>query len=313
MRPILRCALAAVVLTGCGVGPGALPATPGAVVAARPVVAQAASSQQASKPVMGDSVITPVAVAAPDPEIKPVAQAGADGIMAGTPKTPEELGQAFKVMRDGMKGTDGKAFDLFNMEVPANAVTENDPSLQPTPGLGFDVQAMPETTQDKADKEAYKWASDAKQIYVGWGYSGRWAPLSMFGLSRHVYYSVDKKRLLYVDYNFFRFTKARWESDDIVLKYAGKYITWVLSEPRGRYPYNGREAFNQATKYGYSYQNRPRATIKATLISPLIIGPKWIFFDGVDRPCLIVDAADGQVTTDGWVLDILKILFTFNP
>lgn len=270
------------------------------------------TSQQASKPVMGDPVITPVAVTAPAPVPKTEARPAVTEPAA--PKTLEELGEAFKTIREGARTADDKAFNLFDMgEVPDNAVVENDASLQPTPGLGFGVQAMPETTQDKADKEAYKWASDAKQIYVGWGYAGRWAPLSMFGQSRHVYYSVDKKRLLYVDYNFFRFTKARWESDDIILKYAGKYITWVLSEPRGRYPYNGREAFGQASKYGYSYQNRPRATIKATLISPLIIGPKWIFFDGVDRPALIVDAADGQVTTDGWVLDILKILFTFNP
>lgn len=284
-----------------------MPAKPAAVSLPAAPPAQAAADRQANRPVVGDPVISPVAVTAPAPAARPAAE-------PTVPQTPEQLGEVFQTLRDGARTPDGKAFNLFDMgEVPAHAVVEKDSSLQPTPGLGFSVQAMPETTQFKADKEAYQWASDAKQIYVGWGYAGRWAPLSIFGQSRHVYYSVDKKRLLYVDYNFFRFTKSRWESDDIILKYAGKYITWVLSEPRGRYPYNGREAFGEAMKYGYSYQNRPRATIKGILISPLLIGPKWIFFDGVDRPALFVDAADGQVTTDGWVLEILRLLFTFNP
>jgi hypothetical protein len=271
-----------------------------------------------AEPIMTDPVINPVALKAPEAKapatlpaeaVKPVSDS-----LPAQPKSLEELGHAFKVLREGMQTKDGKAFNLFETgEVPENAFVEHDSSLQPTPGLGFSVQAMPETTQGKADKEAYAWASDAKEIYVGWGFGGRWAPMALFGQSRHVYYSVQKTRLLYVDYNFFKFTKARWESDDIILKFGGKYITWVLSEPRGRFPYNGREAFWEANRFGYTYHNRTRATIKAICISPLIVGPKWIFMDGVDKPTMVVDAADGEVKWDGLLLDILRLLFTFNP
>ncbi|MBM3268489.1 MAG: hypothetical protein FJZ01_12640 [Candidatus Sericytochromatia bacterium] len=306
MSPILRYALAAVVLTGCGNPAPAQLAAPDKVTTVATVPASAAKAPLPTEPVLADPVINPVAA-------KPATAPALQPALPAQPGNPQELGEAFKALRDGMTTKDGKPFNLFDMgEVPANAVIEKDASLA-APGLGFSVQAMPEGTQGKADKEAFKWASDAKEIYVGWGYAGRVAPLAFFGQSRHVYYSVEKSRLLYIDYNFFSFTKARWESDDIVLKLGGKYITWLLSEPRGRFPYNGREAFWEATKYGYSYHNRPKATIKAICISPLIIGPKWVFFDAVDKPIIIVDAADGEVRWDGWLIDILRLLFTFNP
>ncbi len=309
MRPILRYALAAVVLTGCG-NPAPHLASPAKVTTAAtaPTVAAALQAPLPKEPVLADPVINPVAA-------RPAIVPALESKTPAQPKTPAELGEAFKALREGVQTKDGKPFDLFATgEVPPDAVVEHDATLQEdTPAVGFTVQAMPESTQGKADKEAFKWAGDAKEIYVGWGYAGRVAPLAFFGQSRHVYYSVEKARLLYIDYNFFSMTKARWESDDIVLKLGGKYITWLLSEPRGRFPYNGREAFWEATKYGYSYHNRPRATIKAICISPLIIGPKWVFFDAVDKPAIIVDAADGEVRWDGWLLEILRLLFTFNP
>lgn len=301
MKSFIKVALSAAFLAGCGAPPQVATPDKGRVVTDAVLSPFAATVAKPDR-IVGDAVLSPVAGKAPVAEAKTPA----------APTSLAEMGQAFKIIREGMVSKSGKAFDPFEVgEVPAHAITVPDESLKPSTGYG--VQAQPETTQDKADKEALKWAGDAKQIYVGWGFAGRWAPLAMFGQSRHVYYSVDKTRLLYLDYNFFRFTKSRWESDDIILKFAGKYISWVLTEPRGRYPYNGLDAFNQASKYGYAYQNRPKATIKAICIHPIFVGPKWVFFDSIGRPAMVVDAATGETTWDGLLLDILKLLFTFNP
>lgn len=315
VRPILRGALAAVVLAGCGASPHLPIATPD-----KGSVASSPSRSTTGKPILApqvtDAVILPVALTDTTLNHTQLAEenSASDAMPMAKPTKIEELPEAFRLLRDGFKNNQGEPFNLFDLgDAPAHAVIEPEPSLSPTPGIGFSVQAMPEKTQGKADNEAFKWAADARQIYVGWGFSGRWAPLSSFGQSRHVYYSITKKRLLYVDYSFLHFTRARWESDDIILKIGGKYLTWILTEPRGRYPYNGREAFNEAARWGYVYENRPRAIIKGIAIHPILIGPKWVFFDASDRPSMTVDAADGEVRWDGYLLDILRLLFMINP
>ncbi|MEB3237181.1 MAG: hypothetical protein VKO64_06115 [Candidatus Sericytochromatia bacterium] len=238
-----------------------------------------------------------------DPVIRPIAVA----------PTPE---QELRSAADAFAGAARKAFGpgkaLLDLdEVPADATVsdlDTEGSLLP----GFSVQAKPETTQARADREAYAWAYDAKMLYVGWGFAGRSSIWQFFGQSRHVYYSPSKQRLLYLDYNFFRMKKSMWQSRDIVLEYGGKVISFFLNEPRGEFPFNGREAYNQATRMGYSYGNRSYATIKGVCIQPLLIGPNWFYMDVTGKPTVMVDAVTGESRMSHWLMDVVRIIFSIS-
>lgn len=89
MKPILRCALAAVVLSGCGVGSGAMPAKPAsAPLPAMQPQARVGADPQARSSVVGDPVITPVAVTAPAPASAPAAQPALAAPPADEPAPP---------------------------------------------------------------------------------------------------------------------------------------------------------------------------------------------------------------------------------
>ncbi len=232
------------------------------------------------------------------------------------PRSAADMQQALRTLTGGLETADGKPFNLFDTaNPPADAVTTPDPALSAAPSgaSGYSTQALPETTQSQADAAAYAWAPDAQQIWVGWGYWGRWAPLSIFGQARHVYYSESKQRLLYLDYDFFRLQKSEWQSDNIVMKFAGKYITDVLDDARGSFPYDGYDAFNEARQSGYDYSSRTTADIKAICIEPIFLGPQWIFFNEMNRPAMIVDANTGEVSDSGLLWDIIQAVSYLSP
>ncbi|MBM3259413.1 MAG: hypothetical protein FJY99_06680 [Candidatus Sericytochromatia bacterium] len=240
-----------------------------------------------------------------DPVIRPIAITPDQG-------PEQELRSAFDAFAGSARQAFGADKPLLDLdEVPAGATVsdlDSEGSLLP----GFSVQAKPETTQARADREAYAWAYDAKMLYVGWGFSGRSSLWQFLGQSRHVYYSASKQRLLYLDYNFFRMKKSVWQSRDIVLEYGGKIISFFLNEPRGEFPFNGREAYNEATRMGYSYGNRTYATIKGVCLQPLLVGPSWFYMDVTGKPTVMVDAVTGESRMSHWLMDVVKIIFSIS-
>ena len=304
-------------LAGCGVSTTQL-TLPTASAARTPVAkAVVAASATAITPAHGASS-TPAGQAMARPVVGSTQSGGLTAQPAEplVPHSAADTQQALRILASGLKTADGKPFNLFDTSnPPADAVTTPDPALSAaqTGASGYSTQAMPETTQAEADATAYAWAPDAQQIWVGWGYWGRWAPLSIFGQARHVYYSDSKQRLLYLDYDFFRLEKSEWQSDNIVMKFAGKYITDVLDDARGSFPYDGYDAFNEARQAGYDYSSRTNADIKAICIEPIFIGPKWIFFDETNRPAMIVDANTGEVSDSGLLWDIIQAVSYLSP
>ncbi len=161
------------------------------------------------------------------------------------------------------------------------------------------VAAKPESSQEKADGEAYKWASDSRQLYIGWGF--KW--VSLFGTSRHAYYSPSRNRVLLIDYNWLGFKKHASEVDSPVYRLAAA----ILSTPHDDYLYNCKQCFNMAKDAGY--ENRAQ-NCRAFMVQLPILGPHWIFLDSTDRPQVIVNARSGSLTTTGPVIEILRFLFT---
>lgn len=178
---------------------------------------------------------------------------------------------------------------------------DNLDALDEQPAYG--TQTTPEKTQAKADELARTWSPDAKQLWLGWGFK----TISLFGNSRHVYFSADKKRLLTIDFGFWGTKRGQYETTGLVVQYAGKLIATFLQEPRDIYPISGREAYNRARYKAYT--NPTRGTMKVILINPYIVGPQWVFLDASNKPSVCVDANTGEVTSGGLLLDILGYLF----
>jgi hypothetical protein len=165
------------------------------------------------------------------------------------------------------------------------------------------VQTTPYKTQAKADQLARAWASDAREIWLGWGFKY----FSIFGRARHVYYSKSKRRRYTIDFGFWGNVLGQYEDNDLLTIAAGNLIAKLLQEPRDVYPVDGRRAYNYARQYGW--QVPTNATVKTILICPYLIGPKWVFMGEDGKPGALVDANTGEVTTDGLLLTVISILF----
>lgn len=174
-------------------------------------------------------------------------------------------------------------------------------AIDETPAFG--VQTSPEKTQVKADELAHEWAPDAKQLWLAWGFK----TFSLFGNSRHVYYSATKKRMLTIDFGFWGTRRGQYETTGLVVQYAGKLIATFLKEPRDIYPVSGREAYNRARYQAYT--DPTRGTMKVLLIQPYLVGPQWVFLDARNKPSVCVDANTGEVTSGGLLLNLLGYLF----
>lgn len=168
---------------------------------------------------------------------------------------------------------------------------------------GYGIMATPESTQAKAVKQAQEWASDAEQLYLGWGFKG----LTFVGHARHVFWSPSKKKLLTLDYGFWGTLKDQVETENLAMKYGGALVRQMLREPSDRHEFNGKEAYQRAKKAGFEAPTH--GAIKGILLDVYFLGPFWIFFDYRNQPAVMVDANDGRVISDSHVLDILKYLF----
>ncbi len=168
---------------------------------------------------------------------------------------------------------------------------------------GYGVMATPDSTQAKAVTHAKTWASDAEQLYLGWGF--KW--MTFVGHSRHVFWSPTKKKLLTLDYGFWGSLKDQYESESLAMTYGGSLVRQLLREPSDTHAFNGKDAFQRAKKAGL--QAPAQGAIKAILLDAYFVGPVWIFFDYRNEPAMLVDANDGRVISDSHILDILKYLF----
>ena len=199
---------------------------------------------------------------------------------------------------------------LQRLEADLKQVAAYGPLIQnlDTLGAGLDnesaygVMATPESTQAKAVATARAWASDAEQLYLGWGF--KW--LTFIGHSRHVFWSNSKKKLLTLDYGFWGNLSDQVETDNLAMRYGSSIIRQLLREPSDRHEFNGKEAFQRAKKAGL--QAPTQGAIKAILLDIYFLGPVWIFFDYRNEPAMLVDGNDGRVISDSYVLDILKYL-----
>lgn len=235
--------------------------------------AQAPAAAQAPLPTLGAAPADPDAG-----RLVPVATPAQDEHAAA-------LATAKAIAAYGPVVTDLENLDVFN-DQPA-----------------FGVQTTPEKTQAKADELAHAWASDSKQLWLAWGFK----TVSLFGNSRHVYYSACKKRMLTIDFGFWGTKRAQYETTGLTVQYAGKLISALLKEPRDIYPVSGREAYNRVRNQAYT--NPTRGTMKVILIQPYIVGPQWVFLDERNKPSVCVDANTGEVTSGGILLELLGYLF----
>lgn len=166
----------------------------------------------------------------------------------------------------------------------------------------YGLMATPESTQAAAVATARAWASDAEQLYLGWGF--KW--LTVIGHARHVFWSDSKKKLLTLDYGFWGNLRDQVESDNLAMRYGSSIVKQLLREPSDRHDFDGKAAFQRAKKAGL--QAPAQGAIKAILLDVYFLGPVWIFFDYRNEPAMLVDANDGRVISDSYVLDILKYL-----
>lgn len=167
----------------------------------------------------------------------------------------------------------------------------------------YGVQTTPQKTQEKADAAAREWASDSKQMWLGWGFK----TFAFFGRSRHVYFSASKKRLLTIDFNFWGKKIGEYETTGLVTQYAGKLISKVLEEPRDAYAIDGADAYRIAKQAGF--QMPTNGNIKVLLFQPMFFGPQWLFLNGENKPSVIVDAKTGEVSSGGLLLQLIGYIF----
>lgn len=272
MKTLSSLILACVIVSGCGVRTDLMPTAPLRVkTTSGPIKGDPIVSPQAATPVQGDPIVSPHAAV---PGQNPSSNAQTD--------TPTSM---FKELA-------GYGPLLTDLE-----------TLEPGEESSYGVQTTPEKTQEKADRAALEWSTDAQQIYLGWGFRG----ISWFGTSRHVYFSPSKKRTLTLNYGFFGGLKSRYESSSIVLTLGGSLITKLLREPRDVHAFSGRRAWSRAKQNGF--KQATRGTTKALLLEPYFIGPVWVFLDESNKPSMIINAHSGDVSTDGYLLSILRYLF----
>lgn len=167
---------------------------------------------------------------------------------------------------------------------------------------GYAVQTTPQRTQEAADRLARAWSSDAKQLWLAWGFK----TFSLFGHSRHVYFSADKKRMLTIDFGFWGNKVDQYETTGLVAQYAGKLIAAFLQEPRDIYPVRGRDAYLIARRQGYAPTH---GVAKVLMINPYIVGPQWVFLNAQNKPEVLVDANTGEFRNGGTLLQLLGYLF----
>jgi hypothetical protein len=165
----------------------------------------------------------------------------------------------------------------------------------------FQVQVVPSSSQEKADRIAREWAADAKQLYTIWAY---WK-LPVFSITRHAYYSPTKGKALKVEFTVSSlFSKSLEEPAE-----GFDQATLILNEARDRHAVGARDAHAIARRMGYV----PNKYGAAVLLDIKTYGPMWVFADMPSQtegdPVMLVHAETGMVTQGGEVLLLAKYLF----
>jgi hypothetical protein len=168
-------------------------------------------------------------------------------------------------------------------------------------GQSYQIQVVPRSSQDKADRVAWNWASDAQQIYVIWAY---WK-LPALSITRHAYYSPSKGKALKVEFTLSSLFDKSYEEPAEGFDQA----SLVLNEARDRYAYEVKEAHAIARNMGYV----PNKYGAAVLLVTKTHGPLWVFADMPSqtegKPVMLVNAASGMVTQGGEAMLLAKYLF----
>lgn len=162
---------------------------------------------------------------------------------------------------------------------------------------GYSVQLVPGTSQERADKAAKKWAPDARQIFVGWGFWKR----SWIGFVRHGYYSAQKDQALMLDFALSRWAMKKTEESGENYRDAAA----VLQDVSDGYRYKAKLACDIAKANGYV----PAKLHVAALLNFGLYGPGWVFLDDRDwSPSLIVHAETGAVVKSGPMMEAAKLM-----
>lgn len=165
----------------------------------------------------------------------------------------------------------------------------------------YQVQVVPRNSQEKADRIAREWASDARQLYVIWAY---WK-LPILSITRHAYYSPSKGKALKVEFTLASFfPKSLEESAD-----SFEQASLILNEARDRHAFGASEAHAIAKRMGY-HSSKYGA---AVLLDIKAYGPMWVFADMSSQtqgtPVMLVNAQSGMVTQSGEAMMLAEYLF----
>ncbi len=165
----------------------------------------------------------------------------------------------------------------------------------------YQVQVVPRNSQEKADRIAREWASDARQLYAIWAY---WK-LPALSVTRHAYYSPSKGKALKVEFTLSSlFSKSFEEPAD-----GFDQATLVLNEARDRHAVDVKEAHAIAKRMGYV----PNKYGAAVLLDIKTYGPLWVFADMPSQtqgePVMLVNAQTGMVTQGGEAMMLARYLF----
>lgn len=165
----------------------------------------------------------------------------------------------------------------------------------------YQIQVVPRSSQEKADRIAKEWASDAQQLYVIWAY---WK-LPILSITRHSYYSPSKGKALKVEFTLVSlFPKSIEEPAD-----GFEQATLVLNEARDRHAFGVSEAHAIAKRMGY-HSSKYGAAI---LLDIKTFGPMWVFADMPSQtqgtPVMLVNAQSGMVTQSGEAMMLAEYLF----
>ncbi|MNR86918.1 hypothetical protein D3C72_177770 [compost metagenome] len=165
----------------------------------------------------------------------------------------------------------------------------------------FQIQVIPRSSQEKADRLALEWASDARQLYVIWAY---WK-LPALSITRHSYYSPSKGKALKVEFTLSSlFSKTFEEPAD-----GFDQASLILNEARDRHAFGVKDAHAIAKRIGYT----PNKYGAAVLLDLKTHGPMWVFADMPSQtqgePVMLVNAESGMVTQGGEALMLARYLF----
>jgi hypothetical protein len=176
-------------------------------------------------------------------------------------------------------------------------------------GLEHDEQASPyqvqlyaRQTQLQAQAEAERWASDAKQFYVGIGF---WKT-PWLGAIKHAYYSPSKDQLFILFFKLFKGIMYKEVTKDPQFALGNR----VLAGAQDAWAVGLDRAYDKVRNAGY--KPKGGAFSIGVLVHPIVIGPVWVFIDNPENqnPLLAIHARDGRTIGPGDIeMGFIKQIF----